>query len=164
MCLQLTYLKYKKLTQLPAKSKALLVAQLANGPCCVEDTSLKFHAIGSTPDCTSNGSKILQIGRFVVILVACEDKYATAVTHWHFVPLHMQILFIWVNVTKQASWHQCQDKVWLRLSFCGHMQSNCSWIWGGGYQAAVFINDSCWDKCLVAWWVCSSKIGELAGS
>jgi len=29
-----------------AKDKALLAAQLANGPCVVEDTSLKFSALG----------------------------------------------------------------------------------------------------------------------
>jgi len=34
---------------LPAKGKALLAAQQANIPCCVEDTSLKFHAIGGMP-------------------------------------------------------------------------------------------------------------------
>lgn len=32
-----------------AKDKALLAAQLANGPCLVEDTSLKFHALGGMP-------------------------------------------------------------------------------------------------------------------
>lgn len=32
-----------------AKEKALLAAQLANGPCLVEDTSLKFHALGGMP-------------------------------------------------------------------------------------------------------------------
>jgi Ham1 family len=32
-----------------AKNKALLAAQLANGPCLVEDTSLCFHALGGMP-------------------------------------------------------------------------------------------------------------------
>lgn len=32
-----------------AKDKALLAAQLANGPCLVEDTSLQFHALGGMP-------------------------------------------------------------------------------------------------------------------
>ena len=32
-----------------AKEKALLAAQLANGPCLVEDTSLMFHALGGMP-------------------------------------------------------------------------------------------------------------------
>jgi len=32
-----------------AKDKALLAAQLANGPCLVEDTSLEFHALGGMP-------------------------------------------------------------------------------------------------------------------
>jgi inosine triphosphate pyrophosphatase len=32
-----------------AKNKAVLAAQLANGPCLVEDTSLCFHALGGMP-------------------------------------------------------------------------------------------------------------------
>lgn len=32
-----------------AKDKALLAAQLANGPCLVEDTSLQFTALGGMP-------------------------------------------------------------------------------------------------------------------
>lgn len=32
-----------------AKNKALLAAQLVNGPCLVEDTSLCFHALGGMP-------------------------------------------------------------------------------------------------------------------
>ena len=32
-----------------AKDKALLAAQLANGPCVVEDTSLQFNALGGMP-------------------------------------------------------------------------------------------------------------------
>lgn len=36
-------------TSLTAKDKALLAAQLANGPCLVEDTSLKFNALGGMP-------------------------------------------------------------------------------------------------------------------
>lgn len=32
-----------------AKNKALLAAQLANGPCLVEDTSLCFKALGGMP-------------------------------------------------------------------------------------------------------------------
>lgn len=32
-----------------AKNKALLAAQLANGPCLVEDTSLCFRALGGMP-------------------------------------------------------------------------------------------------------------------
>jgi len=30
-----------------AKDKVMLAAQLAGGPCVVEDTSLKFHALGT---------------------------------------------------------------------------------------------------------------------
>lgn len=36
-------------TQAIAKEKALLGAQLAGGPCVVEDTSLKFEALGGMP-------------------------------------------------------------------------------------------------------------------
>jgi inosine/xanthosine triphosphate pyrophosphatase family protein len=32
-----------------AKNKALLAAQLADGPCLTEDTSLCFHALGGMP-------------------------------------------------------------------------------------------------------------------
>jgi inosine/xanthosine triphosphate pyrophosphatase family protein len=32
-----------------AKHKAILAAQLVNGPCVVEDTSLEFHALGGMP-------------------------------------------------------------------------------------------------------------------
>ena len=32
-----------------AKDKALLAAQLAGGPCIIEDTSLQFHALGGMP-------------------------------------------------------------------------------------------------------------------
>jgi hypothetical protein len=32
-----------------AKQKAILAAQLVNGPCVVEDTSLEFHALGGMP-------------------------------------------------------------------------------------------------------------------
>lgn len=32
-----------------AKDKALLAAQLAGGPCVVEDTSLQFNALGGMP-------------------------------------------------------------------------------------------------------------------
>jgi len=32
-----------------AKDKVILAAQLVNGPCLVEDTSLQFHALGGMP-------------------------------------------------------------------------------------------------------------------
>jgi hypothetical protein len=32
-----------------AKHKAILAAQLVNGPCFIEDTSLEFHALGGMP-------------------------------------------------------------------------------------------------------------------
>ena len=45
----LTLLFLSALYTYAAKDKALLAAQLANGPCLVEDTSLKFHALGGMP-------------------------------------------------------------------------------------------------------------------
>jgi inosine triphosphate pyrophosphatase len=63
-----------------AKEKALLGAQLAGGPCLVEDTSLKFHALGGMP-----GPYIkwfqdrLKSEGLYKILTAYEDKSATAV-------------------------------------------------------------------------------------
>jgi inosine triphosphate pyrophosphatase len=63
-----------------AKEKALLGAQLANGPCLVEDTSLKFHALGGMP-----GPYIkwfqdrLKSEGLYKILAAYDDKSATAV-------------------------------------------------------------------------------------
>jgi len=70
-----------------AKSKALLAAQLANGPCLVEDTSLKFHALGGMP-----GPYIkwfqdsLKSEGLYNILAAYEDKRATAVCTLAFCP------------------------------------------------------------------------------
>ena len=63
---------------IPAKSKGLLAALLADGPCLVEDISLKFNAFGWY---ASNGSKILQVGSFVDSLAAYEDKHGTTVIH-----------------------------------------------------------------------------------
>lgn len=63
-----------------AKEKALLGAQLAGGPCLVEDTSLQFHALGGMP-----GPYIkwfqdrLKSDGLYKILTAYEDKSATAV-------------------------------------------------------------------------------------
>jgi inosine triphosphate pyrophosphatase len=70
-----------------AKNKALLAAQLANGPCLVEDTSLRFHALGGMP-----GPYIkwfqdsLKSEGLYKILAAYEDKSATAVCTLAFCP------------------------------------------------------------------------------
>lgn len=48
-----------------AKDKVLLATQLANGPCLVEDTSLKFHALGGMP-----GPYIKVRSLLVVLLLA----------------------------------------------------------------------------------------------
>ncbi|GKY92998.1 hypothetical protein MPSEU_000268300 [Mayamaea pseudoterrestris] len=70
-----------------AKSKALLAAQLAGGPCMVEDTSLQFTALGGMPGPYIKwfqdrlGSKGLYN-----ILAAYSDKSATAVCTLAFCP------------------------------------------------------------------------------
>jgi len=70
-----------------AKNKVVLAAQLANGPCLVEDTSLKFHALGGMP-----GPYIkwfqdsLKSEGLYNILAAYEDKSATAVCTLAFCP------------------------------------------------------------------------------
>ena len=70
-----------------AKNKALLAAQLANGPCLVEDTSLQFHALGGMP-----GPYIkwfqdkLQSTGLYNILAAYDNKNATAVCTLAFCP------------------------------------------------------------------------------
>jgi len=74
-------------TEAIAKEKALLGAQLANGPCVVEDTSLQFTALGGMPGPyikwfqQSLGSEGLY-----KILNAYEDKSATAVCTLAFCP------------------------------------------------------------------------------
>jgi inosine triphosphate pyrophosphatase len=74
-------------TQAIAKEKALLGAQLAGGPCLVEDTSLNFHALGGMP-----GPYIkwfqdsLKSEGLYKILTAYEDKTATAVCTLAFCP------------------------------------------------------------------------------
>jgi inosine triphosphate pyrophosphatase len=74
-------------TEAIAKAKAMLGAQLANGPCVVEDTSLQFHALGGMPGPyikwfqQSLGSEGLY-----KILYAYEDKSATAVCTLAFCP------------------------------------------------------------------------------
>ncbi|KAL7559928.1 hypothetical protein ACA910_008252 [Epithemia clementina (nom. ined.)] len=70
-----------------AKDKALLAAQLAGGPCLVEDTSLHFTALGGMP-----GPYIkwfqdrLRSEGLYNILAAYEDKSATAVCTLAFCP------------------------------------------------------------------------------
>ena len=74
-------------TEAIAKEKAMLGAQLANGPCVVEDTSLQFTALGGMPGPyikwfqNSLGSEGLY-----KILHAYEDKSATAVCTLAFCP------------------------------------------------------------------------------
>jgi inosine triphosphate pyrophosphatase len=70
-----------------AKQKVLLAAQLANGPCVVEDTSLQFTALGGMP-----GPYIkwfqdrLKADGLYNILAAYPDKSATAVCTLAFCP------------------------------------------------------------------------------
>jgi len=70
-----------------AKHKAIQGAQLAGGPCVVEDTSLELHALGGMP-----GPYIkwfmqkLGVDGLHKILFAYEDKSATAVCTLAFCP------------------------------------------------------------------------------
>jgi len=74
-------------TEAIAKEKAMLGAQLAGGPCLVEDTSLQFTALGGMP-----GPYIkwfqdrLKSEGLYKILNAYEDKSATAVCTLAFCP------------------------------------------------------------------------------
>lgn len=62
-----------------AKDKALLAAQLANGPCLVEDTSLKFNALGGMPGPYIKWFQdTLKSAGLYNILAAYEDKSAVA--------------------------------------------------------------------------------------
>ena len=66
-------------TEAIAKEKALLAAQLAGGPCVVEDTSLKFHALGGMPGPYIKWfQEKLKSDGLYKILMAYDDKSATA--------------------------------------------------------------------------------------
>ncbi|GAX18199.1 hypothetical protein FisN_25Hh183 [Fistulifera solaris] len=70
-----------------AKNKAIFAAQLANGPCLVEDTSLHFHALGGMPGPFIKWfQEPLQSTGLYNILAAYEDKRATAVCTLAFCP------------------------------------------------------------------------------
>ena len=70
-----------------AKDKVLLAAQLAGGPCLVEDTSLQFTALGGMPGPYIKWfqDRLKSEGLFN-ILAAYEDKSATAVCTLAFCP------------------------------------------------------------------------------
>jgi inosine triphosphate pyrophosphatase len=70
-----------------AKDKALLAAQLANGPCLVEDTALQFTALGGMPGPYIKWFQdTLQSTGLYNILAAYSDKSATAVCTLAFCP------------------------------------------------------------------------------
>ena len=70
-----------------AKNKAVLAAQLANGPCVVEDTSLHFHALGGMPGPYIKWfQESLQSTGLYNILAAYDNKEATAVCTLAFCP------------------------------------------------------------------------------
>eukprot|EP00980_Cylindrotheca_fusiformis_P004511 scaffold961_cov122-Cylindrotheca_fusiformis.AAC.19 len=74
-------------TEAIAKEKALLGAQLAGGPCVVEDTSLKFHALGGMPGPYIKWfQERLKSDGLYKILTAYDDKSATAVCTLAFCP------------------------------------------------------------------------------
>uniref|UniRef100_A0A6V2NI74 XTP/dITP diphosphatase n=1 Tax=Ditylum brightwellii TaxID=49249 RepID=A0A6V2NI74_9STRA len=74
-------------TEAIAKNKAIQGAQLANGPCVVEDTSLQFSALGGMPGPYIKWfqQKLGSDGLYK-ILYAYEDKSATAVCTLAFCP------------------------------------------------------------------------------
>lgn len=88
-------------TEAIAKEKAMLGAQLANGPCVVEDTSLQFTALGGMPGPyikwfqQSLGSEGLY-----KILNAYEDKSATAVCTLAFCPYPHADTVLFTGTTK----------------------------------------------------------------
>lgn len=77
-----------------AKNKALLAAQLADGPCLVEDTSLCFHALGGMPGpyikwfqqtLKSNGTYTRYTRRphAAVVVLRLEKRSHESTTHHH---------------------------------------------------------------------------------
>lgn len=74
-------------TEAIAKEKALLGAQLAGGPCVVEDTSLQFTALGGMPGPYIKWfQERLGSNGLYNILTAYEDKSAQAVCTLAFCP------------------------------------------------------------------------------
>jgi inosine triphosphate pyrophosphatase len=74
-------------TEAIAKEKALLGAQLAGGPCLVEDTSLNFHALGGMPGPYIKWfQERLKSDGLYKILTAYDDKSATAICTLAFCP------------------------------------------------------------------------------
>jgi len=74
-------------TEAIAKNKAIQAAQLANGPCVVEDTSLQFDALGGMPGPYIKWfqQKLKSEGLYNLLL-AYEDKSAVAVCTLAFCP------------------------------------------------------------------------------
>jgi len=74
-------------TEAIAKSKAIQAAQLAGGPCVVEDTSLQFSALGGMPGPYIKWFQAkLKAEGLHKILNAYDDKSATAVCTLAFCP------------------------------------------------------------------------------
>ena len=74
-------------TEAIAKNKAIQAAQLANGPCVVEDTSLQFEALGGMPGPYIKWfQQQLQSEGLYNLLLAYEDKTAVAVCTLAFCP------------------------------------------------------------------------------
>ncbi len=74
-------------TEAIAKNKAILGAQLANGPCVVEDTSLEFNALGGMPGPYIKWfQQTLKSEGLYNLLTAYEDKSAACVCTLAFCP------------------------------------------------------------------------------
>lgn len=74
-------------TQAIAKNKAIQAAQLANGPCVVEDTSLEFEALGGMPGPYIKWfQNTLKSEGLYNLLLAYDNKRAAAVCTLAFCP------------------------------------------------------------------------------
>lgn len=74
-------------TEAIAKNKAILAAQLAGGPCVVEDTSLQFNALGGMPGPYIKWfQEKLKSDGLYNLLTAYEDKSAVCVCTLAFCP------------------------------------------------------------------------------
>jgi len=71
-----------------AKDKVILGAQLVNGPCLVEDTSLQFHALGGMPGPYIKWfqERLKPVGLYNILEAYPDQKTATAVCTLAFCP------------------------------------------------------------------------------
>eukprot|EP00978_Attheya_sp_CCMP212_P009727 scaffold23161_cov55-Attheya_sp.AAC.6 len=88
-------------TEAIAKNKAILAAQLAGGPCVVEDTSLEFTSLGGMPGPYIKWfQQTLGSEGLYKTLYAFEDKSATAVCTLAFCPAPHADPVLFTGITK----------------------------------------------------------------